>query len=464
MQADNVSTAQNPETPISQAAALAPDAAASWQAAMNAAQSVDAPGQPAQIPSEPAQSSSPDAQQSAAAAPVAQSGQDKPSTAKPAPGGTLQDGASAMAKRAQQRHSIIAPAAGVQVEKPRANPQDKARHDSPAAISALVVLQQTQLAHIAPAHIAKVAAQAGGKPVPEVAKPATPEAAPAAVIATPVGGGHGSAPAEHARDTPSQQDTSHSSGQTQPSLADLSQAASAAPVVAAMPVPAVAQPRAQNAAPATTTDTVARAPVTASVTTGSLQLKVMQEAVSPVQPVKTGGDSGKAASISPPSGFAVPVAHFGVDPQNIAASNAPAEAAGRNAQLPAAINASAAGLAATVTVMHQSGQAGATFRLDPPGLGSLAVHVALGRQGQVNVLFVPSSQAAGTALQSGLPGLGQALAQSGLTLGQAQVGGQFNQNAGQGGQQQNPRGGAPATFAAVEPAAPTAQNGVSAYA
>jgi flagellar hook-length control protein FliK len=62
------------------------------------------------------------------------------------------------------------------------------------------------------------------------------------------------------------------------------------------------------------------------------------------------------------------------------------------------------------------------------------VQVGLGTQGQVNVLFVPSNADAAQALQSALPNLGNAMAQSGLTLGQAQVGGQFSQQQGQGGQ------------------------------
>jgi len=91
-------------------------------------------------------------------------------------------------------------------------------------------------------------------------------------------------------------------------------------------------------------------------------------------------------------------------------------------------------LAATVSAMHQAGQSGTVLRIDPPGLGNLSVHVGLGQQGQINVLFVPDSAAGAQALQSGLSGLSQAMAQSGLTLGQAQIGGQFGQNAGQGGQ------------------------------
>ena len=95
---------------------------------------------------------------------------------------------------------------------------------------------------------------------------------------------------------------------------------------------------------------------------------------------------------------------------------------------------STAALAATVTALHQSGQASTVFRLDPPGLGQLSVLVGIGTQGQVNVLFVPSTADAAQAIHASLPGLGGAMAQSGLTLGQAQVGGQFSQQGGQNDQ------------------------------
>ncbi len=124
---------------------------------------------------------------------------------------------------------------------------------------------------------------------------------------------------------------------------------------------------------------------------------------------------------------------------------------------------SAAGLAAAVTAMHQAGQSGTVLKLDPPGLGNLAVHVALGQSGLLNVTFLPTTQAASTMLQNNLSGLGPALAQSGIMLGQAQVGGQFNQNAGQGAYQ-------PPSAMAEPPQTPRgdvelpASSGVSVYA
>jgi flagellar hook-length control protein FliK len=130
---------------------------------------------------------------------------------------------------------------------------------------------------------------------------------------------------------------------------------------------------------------------------------------------------------------------------------------------------SASALAATVTALHQSGQSGAVLRLDPPGLGNLSVHVGVGQQGQVNVLFVPDSSAGAQALQAGLNGLSQSMAQSGLTLGQAQVGGQFGQSAGQGGQggqnAQNWRGTSTSTLQSSPTETVSRDSGgVSAYA
>ena len=122
-----------------------------------------------------------------------------------------------------------------------------------------------------------------------------------------------------------------------------------------------------------------------------------------------------------------------------------------------------AALAATVTALHQSGQAGTVLRLDPPGLGHLSVEVRLGTQGQVNVLFVPSSADAAQALHASLPALGAAMAQSGLTLGQAQVGGQFSQQSGQNdqGRYTPPRQNHSTNFATEPQATPS---GLSAYA
>ena len=129
-----------------------------------------------------------------------------------------------------------------------------------------------------------------------------------------------------------------------------------------------------------------------------------------------------------------------------------------------------AALAAAVTALHQSGQANTTLRLDPPGLGHLAVHVGLGLAGQVNVLFMPSNTQTAQRLHAGMDGLRHAMSQSGLTLGQAEIGGQ-----GSGGGQQSQSApdrqaatsdasAAAAQAAAAPETATSAATGLSAYA
>jgi flagellar hook-length control protein FliK len=73
--------------------------------------------------------------------------------------------------------------------------------------------------------------------------------------------------------------------------------------------------------------------------------------------------------------------------------------------------------------MYRSGQSSLVLRLDPPGLGAVSVHLALGGNADVNVLFVPAVAQTAHLLQTSLPDLRQAMATSGLTLGQAQIGG-----------------------------------------
>jgi flagellar hook-length control protein FliK len=90
-------------------------------------------------------------------------------------------------------------------------------------------------------------------------------------------------------------------------------------------------------------------------------------------------------------------------------------------------------LAASITAMHRNGQTSAMLRLDPPGLGTLSVHIALGADqgsggGQVNLLLLPAIAQTGQILNGGIDGLRQALAAAGLTLGQAQIGHGGGQN------------------------------------
>ena len=123
-------------------------------------------------------------------------------------------------------------------------------------------------------------------------------------------------------------------------------------------------------------------------------------------------------------------------------------------------------LAAAVTAMHQDGQSTAILRLDPPDLGSLTVHLTM-QNGQVNVLFTPSSSQTGQLLHANLDSLRQSMASAGLSLGQADVG---HGGAGTpGGQQQggqNTSGSVPQSYASSEYGVTDGQNnnGALAYA
>lgn len=99
------------------------------------------------------------------------------------------------------------------------------------------------------------------------------------------------------------------------------------------------------------------------------------------------------------------------------------------------VNIAPAALSATITALHHSGQGAVLLRLDPPSLGHLSIQLKMDAQGAVNVLFIPSTADAAQALHGSLPQLGAALAQSGLALGHADVGGQFSQSSGHNGQQ-----------------------------
>jgi flagellar hook-length control protein FliK len=109
--------------------------------------------------------------------------------------------------------------------------------------------------------------------------------------------------------------------------------------------------------------------------------------------------------------------------------------------------------------MHQSGQNNLTLRLDPPGLGSLSIHLASSQAG-VNVLFVPSAAPTAQLLTQNLDGLRSAMATAGLTLGQAQVGGGGTQNQGQS-QTYTPQSSALTPSPVI---APEDDTGVRAYA
>lgn len=107
-----------------------------------------------------------------------------------------------------------------------------------------------------------------------------------------------------------------------------------------------------------------------------------------------------------------------------------------NSQTNSSINMSGISLApsalsAAVVALHKSGQNGILLRLDPPNLGHLSIQIKMNPEGSINVFFTPSSTDAAHILFSSLPQLNAALVQSGISLGQTQIGGQFSQSGGQ---------------------------------
>jgi flagellar hook-length control protein FliK len=203
---------------------------------------------------------------------------------------------------------------------------------------------------------------------------------------------------------------------------------------------------AQAAAPVSTSDAVA---AWRSAVSG-------QDKSTAAAPASTTAPANPASGLGAAAPASAPVAN---NIPSVSAPTATVALAPPTAATPAA-------LAATITAMHQSGAHTTTLRLDPPGLGDLSVHVALGQNGQVNVLFVPSVAQTGQLLNSGMDGLRQAMAASGLSLGHASVGGQgggnqsANQNANQGGTSSSGL----IRETSATPAAARTLDGLSAYA
>ncbi len=80
-----------------------------------------------------------------------------------------------------------------------------------------------------------------------------------------------------------------------------------------------------------------------------------------------------------------------------------------------------AGLAASITMLHQTGGGSAVLKLNPPGLGNLSIHVAAGANAAINILFVASTPLTGQILSVNLGELRQTMTDAGLNLGDAQV-------------------------------------------
>jgi flagellar hook-length control protein FliK len=129
------------------------------------------------------------------------------------------------------------------------------------------------------------------------------------------------------------------------------------------------------------------------------------------------------AGLSPLTGFAAGAL-------SSATTGAPVTGSTATATAPGYVPATPDAMAASIVAMYRSGQSSLVLRLDPPGLGPVSVHVALGTNSDVNVLFVPAVAQTAHLLQAGLVDLRHAMAASGLTLGQAQIGGGAGGGAG----------------------------------
>lgn len=265
-------------------------------------------------------------------------------------------------------------------------------------------------------------------------KPMPPSVSPASEMAK-------AQPPQSGTQTPSSTiDTSSPPPAASPRQATISTASSTAPISAVASRPA-----------STTSQLLVNRVVqnpTLITSSFSKELEPAKPSTTLATPLGTGFNLNTTTSIAPTSAATSPAALSALPGSDAATNNG-------------------AALAATVTALHQSGQTNTIMRLDPPGLGHLSVQVGLNTQGQINVLFVPSSADAAHILQATLSHFHQAATQSGLTLGQAQVGGQFAQSGGQNGQPgQNPR--APERQNANSVTAPEPQtatiSGLSAYA
>jgi flagellar hook-length control protein FliK len=234
--------------------------------------------------------------------------------------------------------------------------------------------------------------------------------------------------------------------------------------VAANSAPAaVATQRQGGAAKAGVTDRVANAPTrpdssarsTPTATTPSQGSTTTPAATTPVTVVAV-AQTGAAPVSTPTSasglvttGLPASTGMITGTAANGAAGSSPTAAAAATTTPHGYTQATPDAMAASIVAMYRSGQSSLVLRLDPPGLGSVSVHVAIGSNADVNVLFVPAVAQTAHLLQTGLGDLRQAMATSGLTLGQAQIGGGAS-GGGTSGGGSNPgtRAGTPSRIAA----------------
>jgi len=121
---------------------------------------------------------------------------------------------------------------------------------------------------------------------------------------------------------------------------------------------------------------------------------------------------------------------------------APASAAAPSGLAGGEMGKMAAGLAAAVTAMTREGKNALSMKLEPPALGTLSIHLAVGDDAKVNVLLVAAVPQTAQAFSAGADDLRQAFVNAGIDLGQLNIGGgkaDFSgAGAGSGGRREAP--------------------------
>lgn len=196
---------------------------------------------------------------------------------------------------------------------------------------------------------------------------------------------------------------------------------SSAPAAAAKPLESAdAPPRLAADAPA---DPVARpAPASAPQPAPDTTSRTIAPASAQEQDAPLAADSNPpgvtvAAAHAPASAAATPLAQ----PEAAVAKGHVAPAVGSPAWAPA--------FGQEVVRIHHAGQGQAQLELNPPGLGPLSVSLSVSDQ-QAQAVFMSPHAAVRAAVEAALPQLRNALADSGITLGQASVGAEHQPGSG----------------------------------
>jgi flagellar hook-length control protein FliK len=157
-------------------------------------------------------------------------------------------------------------------------------------------------------------------------------------------------------------------------------------------------------------------------------------------PTATPPGPGTMLAAASPAATAAPAGMAAALNAPVASPPVPSDSVGQPMAAPAMPPASfgnhAASLAAAVTAMVKDGKSSVSMRLDPPALGSVSIHLAVGQDAKVNVLMLAAVPQTAQAFSAGADDLRQAFAASGLALGHLDIGG--GMAGGEAGSRQKP--------------------------